>query len=758
MAKQPKQPFDKQLEKLTADSDDMSLTPPSTLGEEEEEDSGGEEPLYRMMANNRIPVSKKTGLLWKSRRNAAYAKVRNGGDLDRWDEAYRYYRNDHVNNRDRRTNYGADEAADGGVRITTRGLETENIVFANVTSLVPAVYAKNPTIEISMDNPEYDDFGRVAEKLVNAVMRMKSEPGVNLKPKARRAVINCTLTNEAWLEVGYNTKEDSSDAAMQQLEKVAIQLAKAKDQKRIKELEGQLEAMEEKVDLLSPSSPFVCSLAPHMVLVDTDATMKGEERWQMYGKFVSCSMLKALYGKPNEKGEYESIFEPTHVLKLEDSGGIDGDAEDIFSFHKFDSSVTYKDYGFENDETYRKAQRVKVWYVWDKVTRRVYLFNDGDWKWPLWVWDDPYGYPDFFPLVRLNFYDDPLEYYARSETMMYLDQQDGINDINNEVAKNRSYITGKVIYNKNIIKDDSIVDEFLAGTNSKKSLGIDVPPDVDLTKLFAPFTPQSAHLLQTVIFDKSKLLEAIDRVSSVTNVMRGVEYKTNTTNKAIESYESTTQTRLDEKIDAIEDCIGEVGYKILHLCLRFMDDKTVSDILGAEHAQVWTQYRQGFVEGGVKFTATVAGGSTLKPTSATKKQQAIQIGQVLGQFAGNAPVAIITALRVMERAFDEVVIRAEDWQMIIDSIMMQLQRGNSQPQQGGGPQPGAQQAQPGAPGAPSGAEGAQGADLGKVEQLIDSFPPEAKQFLAKLLANDTPIRAAVGEVVKELQRAQGGVQ
>lgn len=707
--------------------------------EKKDEDELDNAPLYRVLPENKIPVSKKLGKLWKSRKQAGLTKMKNCGDLERWEEADRYYRNDHVLDvNQRRTDLNAGN--ERGVRLTTRGMETENIVFANVTSLVPAVYAKNPTIEISMDDPQYDEFGKTAEKLINAIMRMESAPGVDLKPKARRAVMDTTLTNESWFLTGYTKKEESSDNAIKEIERIAEMLATAKDQKTIKECEGKLEALERTIDLLNPSSPNVRVLRGKNVIVDTDATLKSECRWMMYDDFVSCDLLRAMFGRKNEKDEWESVFEPSHVLALSDNENTEIDGTNPgFSFLNSNGAKSYKDYGYENEDSYQRAQRVKVWYVWDKVTRRVYLFNDKDWKWPIWVWDDPYGYPDFFPLDRLNFYDDPENFYARSETMMYLDQQDGINAINNEIAKVRQFVTGKTIYNKNVIKDAKVVDAFIDGTNTKRALGIDAPPDTDLSKLFVPFVPQSAHMLNTVIFDKQRLMEAIDRVSSVTNVMRGVEYKTNTTNKAIESYESTTQTRLDEKIDAVEDVIGKVGSKLLHVCLRNMDGSTVESILGQKDAEIWEQHRQAFVDSGVKFSATIVGGSTLKPTSATKKQQAIQISQSLGQFASAAPVAILIALKVMERAFDEVVIRDEDWQMIMQSIEAQLARGQSNPQGG----------------AEGGQEGG-GDGLAKVEQLIDGLPEEAKMFLAKMIAKGTPIREAVAAVVQELKQAQGG--
>ena len=42
----------------------------------------------------------------------------------------------------------------------------------------------------------------------------------------------------------------------------------------------------------------------------------------------------------------------------------------------------------------------------------------------------------------------------------------------------------------------------------------------------------------------------------------------------------------------------------------------------------------------------------------------------------------------------------------------------------------------------------------QIEQLIDNLPDPAKQFLGQMIAQGTPIREAVGQVVEELQNAQ----
>ena len=49
----------------------------------------------------------------------------------------------------------------------------------------------------------------------------------------------------------------------------------------------------------------------------------------------------------------------------------------------------------------------------------------------------------------------------------------------------------------------------------------------------------------------------------------------------------------------------------------------------------------------------IEGGSTVKPTSAAKKAEALQIGQILDVFASN-PAVVMVLLKMMQRAFDGV--------------------------------------------------------------------------------------------------------
>src|SRR5438445_10663356 len=88
-------------------------------------------PIYRVIGDSRIPVSKAAGGLWKSRIDQAQSAR---GDIETcWHEAIRYYENDQMSYRK------GMEGNRGGNRNARRMLsenwtETENVVFSNAVT------------------------------------------------------------------------------------------------------------------------------------------------------------------------------------------------------------------------------------------------------------------------------------------------------------------------------------------------------------------------------------------------------------------------------------------------------------------------------------------------------------------------------------------------------------------------------------------------------------------------------------------------
>jgi hypothetical protein len=761
MAKRPNSNIDKMVDRSMED------TASSTTDEEQvTKDDKKQLPIYKKYPESRIPVPRSMGTLWKSRFDQGVAKLKSDGTHEAWDEAVRYYKNDQTNKRNRddpdRPSLGPEANIVGG----PFG-RTENIIFANASALVPSIYAKNPDVSVQSSKGEEERaFALTAQKLVRTIMQKRTPPGVNLKPKARVGVVRTTLMNISYLEVGYTRREVSSDEAMAQIEDIAAKLEKAKTPKEIQELEGQLQAMDDTIDLLQAAGPWCRAVHPKDVICDATGTLPdlSDSRWVMVRDCIDTAFLNAVYRtKDPDTGEWRSLFKPTHVMKRDaasrDSGNpnMAGHDDEITNFSLFsyddDQKQGHAAYGYDDERSYRRAQRTYVWRVWDKTTRRVLMFAENDWTWPIWVWDDPYGLDDFFMLFPLAFHTDPEDMFARGEVSYYLDQQDEINLINSQVSRMRHRVSNQLVANKRAVKDEQSIMALVKPVKGQEIVIIDVPEGMKISDVVgAPPIPAADY---QQLFDKKDLLEQIDRVSGVSAVLRNVEFKTNTTNKAIDTYESSTQQRLDEKVDAIEEQIGRVGYAILCTCLQFMGKEEVAKLIGMEAAANWPGPMTAR-EAQDSYNLTITGGSSLKPTSKVRKAQAQEVGQVLGQFGAANPLAFYVALKMFARAYsDELVLDPQDWALIENAMAQQL--GLNGPPPGGsptppqGPQAGAPRSQPGAP--PAGPpQGGGGNPIDQISQLIASMPDEIRVKFGGAIAKGIPLP----EILSQLQQLNSG--
>lgn len=655
--------------------------------------------VYKLDPTTKIPVSKIEGSVWKSRKQGGIKRMQ--WLVEAWNEAESYYQAGQMDHR--RTTGG--ESKGNSVTSKNRGRKyssTDNQVYANVNSVIPTIYAKNPEVEITMNKPSMETIGVILKHFANNIAKRKDAPGINLKPKARKSTMRCEVTNEAWMLVGYTKKEFSADQAREDINRIGQLLATTEKESEILELEGQLMALEESCDLLDPAGPFVRTLRGDQVIVDDDSTEDdhSDANWMMAQVWFSTKYLNARYRQKDSDGSYVSAYKPTHVVDARTSDkegeGIEDVQKQIDSFHIFEQGLDNPNaYGYDDRSAYERGKRTRCWYCFDKVKRRFYLYAENDWTWPIWVFDDPYHLPSFYPLFKLQYHTDPKLNRTKGEVTHYLDQQDTINQIEDELNRARTALQDRGWFDTAI--DQKKVEELMNG-NNRKWVGVSPPDGKKLTDLVLP--PPLPSLQYEHLWDKQPALQTIQQISGIMEAMRGEQFKTNTTNKAIEAYSSSSNVRLDEKRDAIEDHIGEVMWAVLFLCLQFMPPQQILDISGQDDQEgqfaTMTQMTADQIRN--TFTCSCVGGSTQKPTSATKKAEALQVGQILGQFGGN-PYAVVIALRALARAFDGIVITEQDWQMLLQTMMMSLQKAGAGPQ-GAADQQG-QDAQQGGEGEPT---------------------------------------------------------
>lgn len=696
-----------------------------------------DEPSYKVMGDMKIPVSKFHGKLWEQRIKSSQARMK--PFCDAWDETIRYYLNDQLGHRVSTGDYGPDISGNRyyAQRRNASWTETENIVYSNINAMVPATYAKNPTAEFTALDDTKKQFCKDIEDLINKCAALDHAPGVSMKPKAKQAVVLALLTDLAWGEVGYIFKQDSSEQALQDLNRISKEYEKATSTKEIRELEGQIMAIESLFDFVSPEGLTFSLHRPHDILIDPDSVSPdySDALWMASSVMIPTNYLNARYGVKGEDGQVHSIYAPTHVL----AGSGDKDTSDtdlmVRNFRLISSDTdNYATQGYKSREEYLAACRTQVYFIWDRVTRLVYMYHSKDFKWPIWVYSDPYKLPRFFPFRPLSFHMPPVGNLSKGEVTYYLDQQDALNEMNDEERRMRDHYKNNVLYDSstNVARED--IERWLRGP-SGTAVGIR-PPDgkkLDEMILRPPFPMKDVPAL----FNKDAKLQAIDRIAGVGDVIRGVQFKTNTTNQAIESYQASTQLRLDEKIDAIEDWIGGIYGDMAFIALQFMPQTLVQRVCGDAIAQRWKNMQAEEIEG--NYEMRVVGGSSQKPTSSAKKQQAIEVGRVLGQFAKAAPRSVATiTLKMFEEAFNEVDISDEEW-----AALNQEANATINGAMGGG----------GADGGPP--AGAGGPDIQQVAQLIDQLPPQAKQALGQALARGVPIMQALQEIVQAIRGTQG---
>lgn len=635
-------------------SEELSGRLDEAIGETESDE--GYVPQYRMIGASKIPVSKAEGRLWKTRLSQCKASMK---DVQtHWEKALQYYNIDHVG-------YRMNKEDDSTHSQKLKKFENckENVIFTNTIGMLPNLYSQNPSVNVTpeIESEENSTMATTLQRLINIILQRRVTPGVNMQPKARKAILNAMITNRGIIKIGWTNKNMMNDHVLNDINTIAEKLQKAKEPKEIEKLEGQLSALSDMVDLSEGSSCYVQHIMPTDLFIDPTAQEQdgSDAKWIMERTLLPTEWLKAKYGF-DINNEVHSVYKNDQVLKLSEKD----DEDDMTTL---DTDTFDDKYGYDSVENYKKSQLSECFWIWDKVKRRVYLYSGANWDYPVWVYDDPYHLQEFYPYYILNFIESPNTITTHGEISLYLDQQDEINLINAQLSKMRNFGFNHYLFNTNAGVARKEIENWANG--KENIVGINLPPNTKFEDvLFAGQVPADKN---QVLYEKGDLFRQIDAASGTDATIRSGEYKTNTTNLAIQTYQAGKSVKLDDKRDLIERWLGHIAWGLAQICLQFMSNENIQEILGTDYAQSWRNYTAQEIK--TTFSLQCVGGSTQRPNSAAKQQQALQITQLLGQFASATPMVVLVMLRMLARAFDSFIVREEDITTIIQSIEQQLQ-------------------------------------------------------------------------------------
>lgn len=646
-------------------------------GVDEEPSTKGKKapPAYRIYKDAKIPVSKALGPALRAKYDAAIKAY----DFTRqaWQEVLAYYNNNQVK--------GATTST-GHFR---RGDSTENVVFSNLNLMIPTVYAKNADFAVNTIDAEDKEFTEALRHLLNALFKRRDY--LNAKQKIKKACGMALLTNFGIFKLDYTKKDDSREVVIEEMQKLSQELQKAKTKAEVNAAYGKLLALEAQVQVAERSGPKMEHVYPWHCIVDPNAEDQDgtDGEWMAEPCMISTDYLKARFMEQGEGDEWNLVFKPSHKVAIgaEENGETDSGMGAVMQ--KLSGEETQIDaYTDEERLAYQYEYMTECVYWWDKVTKRLYLFLKDDWSYPVWVWEDPLHLSRFFPYFNIPFAFSTGGPVSVGETSYYLDQQDEINDINKQVAAIRRIVFKYIFYDSETMTPETaeLINRALRGEGPEDAQmrGIAVPEGKKLADMLHALIPPSTQM--EALFNKEPVLNTINRISNTSDALRGVQFKTNTNEAAVNSYQDSVRLSVGAKVDSVEDALSDAGHALAELCVQFMDQDEVAGIIGAKLAAGWKNMT--VEEFNANYSCEVVAGSTEKQNSTFKKNEAVKIAQAVGQFAQAAPgTTLRIMLRVLQQAFSEVVITPDDWAALEKEVQANLSKGvsdGSAPGGGGG--------------------------------------------------------------------------
>lgn len=260
-----------------------------------------------------------------------------------------------------------------------------NILWSNVQTLLPAVYAKTPKAEAVRRNKDNDPPARCAAEILERSLQYEIDQYGDFDEAMRMAVLDWLLPGRGTAWVRYEQKE---------VETVAT-LGDPFSQPQVKD----------------------CSAVDYVYWEDfrnSPARIWSEVTWVSRRTYLTRAELRARFGATlNERGRSVSQIPLTHVpIGLDDM----------------------KDQGANMGDT-EAMKKAEVWEIWDKTSRMVYWVAKG-FDDLLDMREDLYGLDDFFPCPP------PLYATQTGETLepvpdfaLYQDQATELDNLTQRIGK-----------------------------------------------------------------------------------------------------------------------------------------------------------------------------------------------------------------------------------------------------------------------------------------------------------------------------------
>ena len=468
-----------------------------------------------------------------------------------------------------------------------------NIAFATINVIGPSIAVNHPKVSVTARKQEDDDKAVITEAVVNYWWKH-----YQVKPEFRRAVKDYLIYGHGWLKVGYRYEEkpapltdtefqDAFGAAKAEADSYAVANPMAADLLPTDEEIVNLIPNEKQV--VVNDRPFVERVSPYDIYVDPEATSMQDATW-----------IAQKITRPLEEVKRDKRYKASVRKKLEG-----------------DMTVTEK-WRQEKQKASEDVKRVVIWEFYDLIKETVCVFADGG---DGFLFDpQPMPYSFGVPFVMLRNYDVPECFYPMGDLEALEPLQNELNETRSAMVQAR-----KLDKRKTFVRRDIGPEAMNALRSDEDNTMVPIDDDRPFDQLASPVPREPAN---AQMYQHSELIESdVDRVSGVNEYMRGALPEIRRTATEASIIQDAANSRSSDKLDTIEGAIGAVATRLVALAQQYMTGQLIASVVGPNGVPIWVPFSREDIAG--EFDFSVEGGSTQPMNDTMKRQQAVQLLQMM---------------------------------------------------------------------------------------------------------------------------------
>lgn len=475
-----------------------------------------------------------------------------------------------------------------------------NVAFSTINVIAPSVAVNNPKITVNATRPEFEDQAVITEAVTNYWWRH-----YEVKPEFRRAVDDFLILGHGWLKCGWRYDEREVPTSWEEQQEARDQMQAEMDNYALEypEMAADLPS-EEDVDGNVPKTkmevmedrPYVERVNPFDIFVDPEATSMGELKW-----------IVQRITRPLEDVQADDRYSQARRKRL-----------------KADASLNPR-FG-DRDEARKRSddiKRITLWEFYDLQRGTMCVFPEsGD---EFLIDPQPLPYPFGHPFRMIRNYDVPNQFYPVGDLEALEPLQRELNATRSAMVNHRKKYARKYLARASALSGQA---RTALESDLDNQIAYIEDDNIPLGDVIAPLP---ITMIDPQMYNYSQVIEQdVDRVSGVNEYMRGALPEIRRTATEASIIQDAANARAADKLAIIEEAIKHVARMLVQLAQTYLTGEQVALVIGSADQKLWVPFQREDILG--EFSFEVEAGSTQPNNDATKRQQAMQLINVLAPY------------------------------------------------------------------------------------------------------------------------------